>query len=203
MFATRYFAIEGRLLDSFQFVNLHVDNKNTFSSGYASILRDACSAYSATCDRLVRMSGSVDKGLQETKANHFRDYLVKNVPTIADICVALEYSYGESFLMPFDSFRSGGSPDWWDAFTNQKHTEFDDFKQANLTNCLNAVGALAILVRLLDYSYNQGQWSQSESKFPFRLFGEMGTSYESLDEVRKALFGAEQPASNPAQVNPS
>ena len=152
MLETRYNAVESRLVESYQFVDVHQDNRNTFSAGYASILRDACSAYSSTCDRLVRVTGFVDSRTKETSAADYRAFLIKVVPEIAVVCVQLEYPYGEKYLMPFDSLRDDESPRWWSAFTNLKHTEFDNITEANLSNCLNATAGLAVLVRLLDYT---------------------------------------------------
>ena len=190
LLGTRYLAIESRLLDSFRFVDLHEDNKVAFSAGYASMLRDACSAYSSTCDRLVRATKFLNPEPTETNNGHYRDFLLKNVPTIADVCVKLDYSYGDKYLIPFDAFRHEGSSDWWDAFTNLKHTEFDDFKKGNLVNCLNAVGGLMVLVKLLDYTSQERGLLSPESKFASRLFAEVGTPFGGITpELLDSLFG--------------
>jgi hypothetical protein len=191
LLTTRYFAIERRMLESLQFVDLNEENGNSFSIGCASILRDAGGAFSSTCDQLVRKTQFVDNEIEETNAAHYRGCLRKEVPTIPDVCVELEYSYGERYLVPFDSYRNDSSPEWWEAFTNQKHTEFEDFKQANLVNCLNAAGALWILVKLLDYSVAIGSWQTVETKFKSRLFGRVGTPFSGgIEEIRKLLFKA-------------
>ena len=38
-----------------------------------------------------------------------------------------------------------GTPRWWDAYNAVKHHEYDEFRQGNLENCVNAVAALALL----------------------------------------------------------
>ena len=141
------------------------------------------------------MTEFVDKDIEETNAGQYRDFLVMSVPTIADVTIALEYAYGERYLMPFDAFRHNGSPDWWNAYTTLKHTEFNDFKQANLTNCLNVVGALMVLGRLLDYSMAMGPWGAIETKLSSRVYVVVGTPFGTgQDGIRRLLFGATTPS---------
>jgi hypothetical protein len=49
-------------------------------------------------------------------------------------------------LDPWKNWRSSQTPDWWTGYNKVKHQRLNNYDEGNLTNALNAVGALKIAV---------------------------------------------------------
>jgi hypothetical protein len=102
-------------------------------------------AASAECEVVL-------KELARFKTNQSSDYdirslretLMQCVPELASEKVFIR-RYGLE-LDPWDNWRSGKTPNWWQSYNKVKHERVLHYAEANLTNALNAVAALMIAV---------------------------------------------------------
>jgi len=132
------------MIDAFRYVDLHPDNRSTFSHEFGSILRDVGSVFGSLMDRLTRLTAS-ERLPKRLNFGHYRTFLVGNVPNIHSLTVKVR-ALDAGLLIPFEEFGSPqGTPRWWDAYNNLKHSEILNYQDGNLENTLNGIGALAIL----------------------------------------------------------
>ena len=107
----RYSAIEARFMDTLRFVELHPDNRSTFSYEYASILRDAGSVFDSTMRKLAE-GDKFPLGRKEIRVRHgtlslfsleIRDYGIvpRASSRIALVALELVASNDSVFLQPF------------------------------------------------------------------------------------------------------
>jgi hypothetical protein len=79
--------------------------------------------------------------------------------------------------MPLAPLANEGLPlEWWDAYNDVKHFDLEKTAQGNLGNCLNALGAVAILFALIAFPAN---WSQTLGQPTF---------YDPMNEIVSQLF---------------
>ncbi len=143
----RYQQEEGRMEEAFKFVTLSRDNGSVYSYEFSSILRDTGSSIGSVLDMLIRNTTTKPR-----KYYNFRDYclfLSTNIPDIHLRSVSVN-SLFPMVLIPFSALgTTQPKPKWWLAYTKVKHSEVSDCKQANLSNALGSLAALAILGTLL------------------------------------------------------
>lgn len=148
--ATRYWAsrfppIEARLETAFRFVELSTDNRSTYSFEFASILRDCGSVFGSVCDALLRGSMGASRGTQYN-FGHYRDFLKQEMPNIHELTIQIRPIFPKGLIFPFEELRTESrSPQWWDAYNKVKHSEYDEFREGNLENCVTALAALVLL----------------------------------------------------------
>lgn len=142
----RYDSIESRMIGTFRYVDCHPGNRNTFSYEYASILRDAGSVFGSVMDRLVR---ETSLGSGQLDIRDYRRWLTREVKNIHSIAADINYPLAERLLLPFHSLKEeDGRLEWWNAYTDVKHSDIGKFQIGNFENTLNSVAALAILLQL-------------------------------------------------------
>jgi hypothetical protein len=139
--------IEERMSKAFKFVTLSRDNGPVYSYEFSSILRDTGSSIISVLDMLIRSTTTKPR-----KYYNFRDYCLFLGTSIPDIHLR-SVSVNSLFPMVLIPFSALGTaqpkPKWWLAYTKVKHSEVSDCKQANLSNALGSLAALAILGALL------------------------------------------------------
>ena len=176
--SNRYPAIESRMIGTFRYVQLHPNNRYTFSYEFGSILRDASSVFGSLTDRLVRKTTS-ERLPKHLNFGHYRTFLVDKVPNISSLTVEVR-ALDARALIPFRELESAqGTPRWWDAYNNLKHSEILNYQNGNLENTLNSLGALAILGFLLGI-FGFGSIASSP------LFHDIGIAYRA--DIMKLLF---------------
>lgn len=144
--ASRFPAVEDRLQSALRYVELHRDNRDTFSYEFASILRDSGSLFSSVTDALVAGSKAITGHRYDF--GDYRDFLLEHVPDIFKRTVSLRRCFPTGIVVPFDELQTG-TPTWWHAYNQVKHREYDDFRKGNLENCVTAVSGLALLGYLM------------------------------------------------------
>jgi len=162
--ASRYFAIETRVHETFRFVDLEPRNASTFSYEYASLLRDIGGAFDSALKAFCRNV----TGIKNPTIHNHLDFLRQNIRSskpgeLADlttISVELASDRTDRFLYPFadlctDSPKSN-LPKWWDAYNDVKHLEIEKFVEGNFKNVLNAFAALFVLFILTDKDEGRG-----------------------------------------------
>ena len=176
----RYYSIEERLMDTFRFVELSPENKNTYSYEFSSILRDSGSVFDSFMRRLLQEINSRPNGDYNIDdfAQFFRERDLEGLappPTpTTNIGMAIRDSKPKRCLFPLRPMDPHGQkPAWWNAHNDVKHSDIEHQQQGNLLNCLNAVGALAVLYEL----------TNSQETASTNLFEEIGL-YAPIDETQ-------------------
>jgi len=142
--SSRFPAVEARMQTTFRYVELHTENRNTFSYEFASILRDSGSIFGSVADALVR--GASAAPIREYNFGDYRDFLRREVPDIGQRTICLRPCFPAGIVVPFEELQTTtGTPGWWDAYNKVKHHEYAEFRVGNLENCVTAVSALALL----------------------------------------------------------
>jgi len=146
----RYHSIENRLIETFRYVDCSNMNCGVFSYEYASILRDCGSVFGSIMDRLVRET-TPKKPSNEYDMRDYRKWLIKEINEIHLLSVGINYPLERKYLLPFKELdREDGRLEWWIAYNNIKHSDVDNFRDGNLRNAFNSLGALAILFAVMD-----------------------------------------------------
>lgn len=146
----RYDSIESRMIETFRYVDCNPANYGVFSYEYASILRDVGSIFGSIMDTLVRKSDVIPRK-NEYDIRDYRKWLINEIENIHFISVGLSYPIQNRILAPFYRINDEHKKlKWWTAYNNVKHSDISMFKDGNLKNTLNSLGALAILYAVMD-----------------------------------------------------
>jgi hypothetical protein len=125
-------------------------NRNVFSYEYGSILRDSGSVFSSIMDRLLRET-IPERQSEEYDIRDYRKWLIKEIDKIHLLSVEINYPLERRYLLPFkDLDKEDNRLEWWTAYNNIKHSDVDNFRDGNLKNAFNSLGALAILYAVID-----------------------------------------------------
>jgi hypothetical protein len=150
--SSRFPPIKARLQDTFRYVELHTENRSAFSYEYASILRDCGSVFGSIVDVFVRRTTGASEGVQYNFGD-YRDFLKREIPDIHHVSIQVRRLFPNGMIVPFEDLKTDrGLPQWWNAYNEIKHAEYDKFRLGNLENCVTALAALAILGHLM------GEW---------------------------------------------
>jgi hypothetical protein len=173
--SNRFTIIEGRFFEATRFVEIHTDNRSTFSYEFASILRDCGSAFGSVMDMFVKETKAVKPGT-DTNISDYRKFLCELIKDISKRSLQIRPLFPKGLVLPFEDMKSDSdSPKWWDAYNKVKHNEYIDFRSGNLENCVNALSSLALLG-------NFSGWLISD-----QFFVNVGIPYTE-DSVQKKLF---------------
>ena len=146
---TTHLAIVSRFKQSLRYVSLHQANGDTFSYEFASILRDAGSAFGSFSDAVVRASNlEKDWGRGSPRIGDFRKFYLKLEPRLTKLNIeATGITSPNRLLVPFWGWTSKNSPDWWIAHNDVKHSEYKWAYRGNLKNATYALAAVEIILR--------------------------------------------------------
>lgn len=136
-----YLMLEKRFIESMEYVELHQDNYNTFSNGYALLLQ----AIGAELDTVFKEFCGFNTSDRKTIAD-YAQYILTNKPDIINQKIVLqEY---DIVIQPFQNWnvsQPAQTLQWWNAFTDIKHNRYDQLKLAKQENVLNILGALYLI----------------------------------------------------------
>lgn len=144
---TTHHAIVSRFEESFRYVSLRPENAETFSYEFASILRDACSAFGSFSDAVIRASSSNVGKKKKLEIDDFFDFYSQYAPDLPKGYIDVAGVPEAYRLQPFWGWSKGQPPRWWTAHNKIKHSEYDNIKQGNLQNATNAVAAVETTLR--------------------------------------------------------
>lgn len=182
---TRLDAIDSRFIETFRYVEPSPDNGGTFSYEYSSILRDCGSVFDSTMRELLRLANYQPPRQPGYDIRDFREFLRQSVNRqglssgggIATVVLTINSSWARRYVMPFKGLENGGSSlEWWDAYNEVKHSDLEQIARGNLSNALNALGAVAILNALVGAT---GGWTRT---FRQPMF------YDPMDDILAGLF---------------
>lgn len=133
--------LEKRFIESMEYVELHEDNYNAFSNGYALLIQ----AIGAELDTVFKEFCGFGTSDRKSVAD-YAQYILSRNPDIVNIKILLqEY---DTEIQPFQNWnvsQPGQTLQWWIAFTDIKHNRHDKMKQAKQENVLNILGALYLI----------------------------------------------------------
>lgn len=136
-----YLMLEKHFVESIEYVELHEDNFNTFSNGYALLIQ----AIGAELDAVFKEYCGFNTDDRETIAD-YAQYLLSNEPHIVNQIISVqEYDVEIQPFKNWDVNHPAQSLQWWKAFADIKHNRYNQLKQAKLENVLNILGALCLI----------------------------------------------------------
>ena len=139
-----YLMLEKRFVESIEFVELHEDNFDAFSNGYALLIQ----AIGAELDTVFKEFCGFNTTDRKTVAD-YAQYILNNTTDIKNQKISVqEYDIEIQPFMNWDINRPGQSLQWWRAFTDVKHNRYEQLKQAKQENVLNILGALYLIEML-------------------------------------------------------
>ena len=139
-----YLMLEKRFVESIEFVELHEDNFDAFSNGYALLIQ----AIGAELDTVFKEFCGFNTTDRKTIAD-YAQHILTNTPDIKNQKISVqEYDIEIQPFMNWDINQPGQSLQWWGAFTDVKHNRYEQLKQAKQENVLNILGALYLVEML-------------------------------------------------------
>ena len=136
--------LEKRFVESIEFVELHEDNFDAFSNGYALLIQ----AIGAELDTVFKELCGFNTTDRKTIAD-YAQHILTNIPDIKNQKISVqEYDIEIQPFMNWDINQPGQSLQWWGAFTDVKHNRYEQLKQAKQENVLNILGALYLIEML-------------------------------------------------------
>ena len=139
-----YLILEEDFLKTIRFVELDINNFNTYSVEYTKQYQSICSEVDVICKSICKY---IDNN---STANKFPQYVQTILNYSTDITKRIiKVDKNEDILLqPFENLTivDDYKPlDWWQSYNSIKHNRLHNYKMANLKNILNALGALYIL----------------------------------------------------------
>lgn len=170
-----YLMLEKRFVESIEFVELHEDNFDAFSNGYALLIQ----AIGAELDTVFKEFCGFNTTDRKTVAD-YAQYILTNTPDIKNQKISVqEYDIEIQPFMNWDITQPAQSLQWWGAFTDVKHNRYEQLKQAKQENVLNILGALYLI--------------ESFNRFLIISLDVLICRYSPLFRAFPALFISEEP----------
>lgn len=136
--------LEKHFVESIEFVELHKDNFDAFSNGYALLIQ----AIGAELDTVFKEFCGFNTTDRKTIAD-YAQHILTNTTDIKNQKISVqEYDIEIQPFMNWDINQPGQSLQWWGAFTDVKHNRYEQLKQAKQENALNILGALYLIEML-------------------------------------------------------
>lgn len=189
-----YLVLEKKFVDSIEYVELHEDNYNTFSNGYALLIQ----VVGAELDILFKEYCGFNTSDRKKTITDYASFILQNSPDIVNQKISLQQYDIE--IQPFkgwDASQAGQTLPWWSAFTNIKHNRYDKLKQAKQENALNILGALFLiemmyLKKITDGTSDIDVFDQSSNLFSLRNWSTkavpMNQVFAVLDDMLDNAF---------------
>jgi hypothetical protein len=135
-----YLSLDNDLLNLSRYIEFSENNYDTFSIEISRMLFAAGSEIDVIAKQLCKI---LEAGSTPSRINQYRDVVMHNIPRFASEKVFID-RYGLEF-QPWSNWNEGKSPNWWLSYNHVKHQRDLYFKEANLKNVINSLGALLIL----------------------------------------------------------
>lgn len=133
-----YIHLEDLLIKTVDFVALTRDNFVTYSNQYASILQLTGAELDTFFKYYVDPKGKCITDYIKCFIKKHSNLIKQEVKIIDSDILLMPFETCEDVLQHKTIF-------WWKSFTNIKHHRIENFSEANLCNCLNALAALYML----------------------------------------------------------
>ena len=153
-----YKYLEGRLLETSRYITFAPENLSTWSENLADLLSLIGSAVDTffrnmwLCPAIRNLAEVKAVEILDDKSNrknwNINDFMNAYEPIYELSKNEVTVPFGLSSLgsrKPFEKFGSRNLPVWWDGYNHVKHGYYDNIKEANLGNVVDALGGLLIL----------------------------------------------------------
>lgn len=169
-----YLPLEADLDSLSRYIEFDEPNFDVYSVELARFILSASAEVEAVLKDLIFLySRASPRNISECMNS-----ILKSSPDFPDKAV-LSQRYG-LMLRPWDNWRYGKAPDWWQAYNGIKHDRRSSFHMANLRNALNAVAALY----LVNVSYSFQLLNSNSDGYPFDLRNVIPSLKTSVDLFR-------------------
>ena len=184
-----YRMLEGKLLESADYVEIDQRNFQTFSNEYALLLQ----AIGAELDNFFKAYCGFNPTDRKNIAD-YAGYILQEFPGITTASVKINGT--DIWLAPFQNWNTATpaqSLTWWEAFADIKHNRVGNFTEANQENVLNAMCALYLLELRMFTKATEDDGSLAEVDIPpedsklFLLPKWKFRSIEVTDEILKYM----------------
>lgn len=136
-----FLAIEKDLEKVSRYIEFADSNLGTYSIELTHILLSASSEIDVIMKQLCTL-------IEDTKnyenINDYKTLIQAKLKGLIEEEVTIN-RFGLTFR-PWENWNGVNNPDWWKSYNKVKHQRNDHFKEANLQNTINAVGALLLTV---------------------------------------------------------
>ena len=135
-----YLSIEDDLRNITRFIDFSDNNLSTYSIELARLLLAASSEIDVTLKKLCLF---LDKTKNPNNINDYKNIIIDKCNQMINEEIII-HRYGLK-SKPWSNWENGNNPYWWKSHNNVKHERNAYFKEANLKNTINAIGALYII----------------------------------------------------------
>lgn len=136
-----FLALEKDLENVSRFIEFSDDNLSTYSIELTHILLSASSEVDVIMKQICSL---LDSSQSADNINNYRTLIQLHLSLIINQEVSVD-RFGILFK-PWENWNGTQNPNWWRSYNNVKHQRNNHFKEANLQNTINAVGALLLTV---------------------------------------------------------
>jgi len=140
-----FLALEEDLEQLSRFVEFNPDNFGAYSIELAHLLLTSSSEIDVLIKQICSLIAPQTK---VSNINNYRKVLKNNLQSyIFDGFIQEKFFIPRYHLefTPWASWKNDENPEWWRSYNNVKHKRDSSFKEANLENVINVVGALLIV----------------------------------------------------------
>ncbi len=142
-----YLAIEDDLRNLTRFIDFSNKNLSTYSIELARLLLAAASEVDVILKKFCIL---LDNAKSPGNINDYKNIIIDKCDDIINEEIII-HRYGLK-TKPLSNWGNDKNPDWWKSYNNVKHERNLYFKEANLKNTINAIGALYI-INMYYYKY--------------------------------------------------
>lgn len=186
-----FLALEADLKTISRYIELHESNYSAFSIGLTQLFLAACSEI----DVVLKAICSLSTGKEPFNMEGYSKVIFKKIPSLLNRKVTIPI-YNLLFS-PFKEWSLEEPPFWWDSYNKVKHHRNTHYKEANLGNTVNALGALYILI----FELLRVHKGKAEGEFSVQLIYkhlqprqelfllEEENKWRDIAEVKKNMFG--------------
>lgn len=139
-----FLALESDFEATTRYVEPCADNYATFSIEYTKILLGVCSEVDVVSKVLCEQ---IQPGSKPDNIDKYREIITAKYTELHKFAVLLP-RYALT-LNPWQSWASSTNPTWWRKYNSVKHERHQQFRDANLENCMHALAGLFGLVLFL------------------------------------------------------
>jgi hypothetical protein len=133
-------ALEDDLNKVSRFIEFHKDNFECYSVELSHLLLSAASEVDVVAKGLISKNNFA---FVKSDISKYRSSIKQLYPLLCEVKVIIP-RFNLCFI-PWHSWITDQTPDWWHAYNDVKHERNNNYHQANLENTLNAFAGLLIL----------------------------------------------------------
>jgi len=148
-----FISLEQELENSFNYIEPENDNLKCYGAKYVSLLNSVCIEFESLSKILIKhhRPKTVVGTIGEIKQN-----LLELFPNFSENEV--EITRLNESRAPFKEWSEDSKLDWWSAYTDIKHNRIKNYSNASLSNVLDGMAALIVIIVYLgwlrDSNYN-------------------------------------------------